>query len=244
MGPAPRGAVSDSRGPGRRITPPAACGRIGGWAPLRFPTWWSCSKGGTSRCSRFDLATIDGLTERVRRPGADAASVVVVNRKTRGRTATVHAGARTGAHGPCRSPRGSMPRRPRPPLRRGLPDAGRDAARGGRRTPPLDGLERAVRAQAALRRQRAGPGGPLPRAWHLRQHAVRAPVPRILLLGMAQPHRTGNRIRGPARSPAGSSGCACGRWPSGLSPEARAAELLGIAVRELRRRMEEPPDWS
>lgn len=188
-----------------------------------------------------DLVTIDGLAARVRRAGADAASVVVVNRKTRGERQRF-----TLAH-----ELGHMVLQAAPRV-----DAEKAAHRfAGAFLMPAETL----RAEVGAHRSAMG--------WHelfgLKQLfgvSVQALAVRCRELGIFEKalfqrlYREFSRLgwrSPPYPEPHPRSGeeprrferlCLRGLAEGAIS-EAGTAELLGIAVRELSRRMDEPPDW-
>ena len=102
------------------------------------------------------------------------------------RPAAVHLVARARTHGLARSPRRGC-REGRPSLRGSPPDTGRSAARRNGSAPYFNRLERAVRSQAVVRGQRAGPDRPLPRSGHLRCQSLPAAVSRLRSLRLAEP---------------------------------------------------------
>ena len=188
----------------------------------------------------IDLATIDGLTARVRRPGADAASVVVVNRKTRGERQRF-----TLAH-----ELGHMVLRVAPRV-----DAEKAAHRfAGAFLMPAETL----RAEVGARRRSMG-WSELFALKQLFGVSVQALALRCRELGIFDKtlfdrlYRDFSRLgwrSPPYREPHPRSGekprrferlCLRALAERAIS-EAKAAELLGIAARELSRRMEEPPD--
>ena len=190
----------------------------------------------------IDLATIDGLTARVRRPGADAASVVVVNRKTRGERQRF-----TLAH-----ELGHMVLRVAPRV-----DAEKAAHRfAGALLMPAETL----RAEVGARRRSMG-WSELFALKQLFGVSVQALALRCRELGIFDKtlferlYRDFSRLgwrSPPYREPHPRSGekprrferlCLRALAERAIS-EAKAAELLGIAARELSRRMEKPPDWS
>ena len=187
----------------------------------------------------IDLATIDGLTARVRRANADAASVVVVNRKTSGERQRF-----TLAH-----ELGHIVLQVAPRV-----DAEKAAQRfAGAFLMPAETL----RAEVGAHRRSIG-WSELFALKQLFGASVQALAVRCRDLGIFDKalfqrlYREFSRLgwrSPPYREPHPMSGEEPRRFErlclralaEGAISEARAAELLGIAVRELSRRMEEPP---
>ena len=188
----------------------------------------------------IDLTTIDGLTARVRRAGADAASVVVVNRKTWGERQRF-----TLAH-----------------------ELGHMVLQVDRRVDPEKAAHRfagaflmpveTLRAEVGAHRGSIG-WSELFALKQLFGVSVQALAFRCGELGifdkplLQRLYREFSRLgwrSPPYREPQSMPGEEPRRFErlclralaEGAISEARAAELLGIAVRELSRRMEEPPD--
>ena len=190
----------------------------------------------------IDLATIDGLTARVRRAGANAAPVVVVNRKTWGERQRF-----TLAH-----ELGHMVLQVAPRI-----DAEKAAHRfAGAFLMPAETL----RAEVGTHRSSMG-WSELFALKQLFGVSVQALAVRCRELGIFDKALFERLYREfsslgwrspPYREPHPRSGEEPRRFErlclralaEGAISEAKAAELLGIAVRELSQRMEEPPDWS
>ena len=106
----------------------------------------------------------------------------------------------------------------RAPVRGRLPHAAGNAARRDRQAPQVDGLERTLRAQAHLRRQRSGPHLSLQRPRNLQRHAFPVPLRRIFPPRMAQPRPTRSLMPRRARCRGVSSDCASVPWPKAPFP--------------------------